>query len=132
MKPNLIRLKRVAAMISQTFQISTTLDAVLKRIAKRDRMGWSAPAICLSSPALVVTIIPYILIRHRVADFSKWKPAYEAHLSSRQEAGLREVHLLRNVDDPSEVILFWKPKICNARRILPPHQICVKGCKRLE
>lgn len=50
--------------------------------------------------------MPYILIRHRVADFSKWKPAYEAHLSARQEAGLREVHLLRNVDDPTEVILL--------------------------
>ena len=50
--------------------------------------------------------MPYILIRHRVADFSKWKPAYEAHLLARQEAGLREVHLLRNVDDPTEVILL--------------------------
>ena len=50
--------------------------------------------------------MPYILIRHKVADFSKWKPAYEDHLSARQGAGLKELHLLRNVDDPHEVIIF--------------------------
>jgi hypothetical protein len=22
----------------------------------------------------------YLLVRHKVADFSKWKPAYDAHL----------------------------------------------------
>ena len=41
-----------------------------------------------------------------MADFSKWKPAYEAHLPARQNAGLRELHLLRNVDDPNEVIVL--------------------------
>ena len=50
--------------------------------------------------------MPYILIRHKVADFSKWKPAYEGHLPDRQEAGLKELHLLRNADDPKEIIIF--------------------------
>ena len=52
--------------------------------------------------------MPYILIRHKVADFSKWKPAYEWHLPARQEAGLKELHLLRNADDPNEVILLFE------------------------
>jgi hypothetical protein len=52
--------------------------------------------------------MPYILIRHKVADFSKWKPAYEGHLPARQEAGLKELHLLRNADDPNEVILLFE------------------------
>ncbi|HEY6676719.1 MAG TPA: hypothetical protein VIZ87_08010 [Terrimicrobium sp.] len=52
--------------------------------------------------------MPYILIRHKVADFSKWKPAYDAHLTARQEAGLKEVYLLRNIDDPSEVIILFE------------------------
>jgi len=49
----------------------------------------------------------HMLIRHKVADFAKWKPVYDAHASSRQKAGLKEEHLLRNVEDPNEVILLF-------------------------
>ena len=36
----------------------------------------------------------YLLVRHKVADFSKWKPVYDAHLPTRQPAGAKELHLL--------------------------------------
>ncbi len=49
----------------------------------------------------------HMLIRHKVADFAKWKPVYDAHASSGQKAGLKEEHLLRNVEDPNEVILLF-------------------------
>jgi len=49
----------------------------------------------------------YILIRHKVEDFSKWKPAYDGHASARASAGLKEEHLLRNIDNPNEVILLF-------------------------
>ena len=49
----------------------------------------------------------HMLIRHKVADFAKWKPVYDAHLSSRQKAGLKEEHLFRNADDPNEVLLLF-------------------------
>ena len=52
--------------------------------------------------------MPYLLIRHKVADFSKWKPAYDSHFTVRQDAGLKEVHLLRNIDDPTEVVLLFQ------------------------
>jgi hypothetical protein len=48
--------------------------------------------------------MPYFLVRHKVADFSKWKPVYDAHLPARQKAGLKELHLFRNADDRNEVI----------------------------
>jgi hypothetical protein len=51
--------------------------------------------------------MPYVLVRHKVADFSKWKPVYDAHLPAREEAGMiKEVHLLRNADDPNEVFIM--------------------------
>jgi hypothetical protein len=50
----------------------------------------------------------YVLVRHKVADFSKWKPAYDAHLGARQKAGLKEKHLLRNMENPNEVILLFE------------------------
>ena len=49
----------------------------------------------------------HMLVRHKVADFDKCKPAYEAHASARQNAGLKEEHLFRNAEDPSEVILLF-------------------------
>ena len=46
----------------------------------------------------------HMLIRHKVADFAKWKPVYDADASARQSAGLKEVHLYRNTENPNEVI----------------------------
>ena len=49
----------------------------------------------------------HMLVRSKVTDFDKWKPVYDAHLSARQKAGLKEEHLFRNADDPNEVILLF-------------------------
>ena len=48
----------------------------------------------------------YLLIRHKVRDFSEWKRGYDAHLPKRTEAGLTEKHLLRSANDPNEVVLL--------------------------
>jgi uncharacterized protein YeaO (DUF488 family) len=50
----------------------------------------------------------YLLVRHKVAEFDQWKSAYDANLPSREKAGLKEEHLLRNIDDPSEVLLLYE------------------------
>jgi hypothetical protein len=50
----------------------------------------------------------YVVVRHKVADFSKWKPVYDAHLPARQAAGGTELYLLRNIDDPNEVIVLFE------------------------
>ncbi len=55
----------------------------------------------------------YILIRHKIADFGKWKPAYDAHASARAAAGLKEERLLRNIDNPIEVILLFSAQDLN-------------------
>jgi len=49
----------------------------------------------------------HLLYRHKVADFTKWKRAYNAHLGARQMAGLTELHLLQNIDDPNEVVILF-------------------------
>ena len=49
----------------------------------------------------------YLLIRHKVTDFAKWKPVYDEHASARSSAGLKEEHLLRNADDSNEVVLLF-------------------------
>ena len=49
----------------------------------------------------------HLLVRYKVFDFAKWKPVYDAHLSARQKAGLKEIYLFRNAHDPNEVTLLF-------------------------
>ncbi|HYR57892.1 MAG TPA: hypothetical protein VEO95_04660 [Chthoniobacteraceae bacterium] len=50
----------------------------------------------------------HLLVRHKVADFTKWKAAYDAHVSARENAGLKELHLLRNADRMDEVVILFE------------------------
>ena len=49
----------------------------------------------------------YVMVRHQVADFGKWKSAYDAHAPARTKAGLKELHVLRNIDNPDEIVLLF-------------------------
>ena len=49
----------------------------------------------------------YLMVRHKVADFAKWKPVFDSHHPTREAAGLKDVHVWRNVDDPNEVITLF-------------------------
>ena len=48
-----------------------------------------------------------IIVRHRVADFDKWKAAYDEHGPTRREYGLTDVSLLRDTDDPNAVTILF-------------------------
>ena len=52
----------------------------------------------------------YLLVRHKVRDFKTWKVGYDAHQSKRVEAGLTEKYLLRNADDPNEVVALYEAR----------------------
>ncbi|MEP6610081.1 MAG: hypothetical protein ABJA83_15600 [Burkholderiaceae bacterium] len=50
----------------------------------------------------------FLLVRHKVRDFSEWKRGYDAHLSSRAAAGLTEKYLLRSAADANEVVILFE------------------------
>lgn len=52
--------------------------------------------------------MPHLLVRHKVADYSKWKVVFDSHTAAQQEAGLRITHVWRNIDDPHEVVLLFE------------------------
>ena len=61
--------------------------------------------------------MPKMLVRHRVADYAKWKPMFDAHAPVQKAAGFTKGRLLRNADDPQEiVILFEANDLAAARR----------------
>lgn len=50
----------------------------------------------------------YMLVRHKVADFSKWKQIFDSHKDAQEKAGLRVKHLWRNIDNPNEVFFLME------------------------
>ena len=48
----------------------------------------------------------HMIIRHKVADYSRWKEAFDAHLNTRKAAGETNYRVLQSVDDPREVTIF--------------------------
>lgn len=51
----------------------------------------------------------HVIVRHKVADYSRWKEAFDAHLSTRKAAGELGHRVLVSVEDPREVtvLLDW-------------------------
>lgn len=52
--------------------------------------------------------MPYMLVRHKVADFSAWKRVFDSHRAAQRKAGLRVERVLHNLDDPNEVVLLFE------------------------
>jgi hypothetical protein len=50
----------------------------------------------------------YLLVRHKVADFDRWRRVFDSHAKAQEEAGLRVEKVVRNIDEPSEVILWFE------------------------
>jgi len=52
--------------------------------------------------------MPFVLVRHKVQDFAQWKPFFDADAPVRQQVGLRDKLVLRNADDPQEVVILFE------------------------
>lgn len=50
----------------------------------------------------------FVLIRHKVKDFAKWKRGYDAHAPMRRKAALRQKVLLRGVRNPKDVLILFQ------------------------
>jgi heme-degrading monooxygenase HmoA len=53
--------------------------------------------------------MPNLLVRHKVEDYKKWKPVFDAHGAARKTAGSKGGRLLRSAEDPNEItiLLEW-------------------------
>lgn len=51
----------------------------------------------------------HVIVRHKVADYGRWKESFDSHLASRKAAGEVGSRILQSVDDPREVtiLLDW-------------------------
>jgi hypothetical protein len=51
--------------------------------------------------------MPYLLVRLKVADFARWKRVFDSHAEAQRQAGMRVERVLRNLDDPNEVVTWF-------------------------
>lgn len=52
--------------------------------------------------------MPYLMIRHTVEDYDKWKPVFDEDAENRRSHGSQGGLLLRNADNPNEIVAFWE------------------------
>jgi heme-degrading monooxygenase HmoA len=47
----------------------------------------------------------HVIVRHKVADYGRWKETFDAHLNTRKAGGEIAFRLLVSVEDPRDVTL---------------------------
>jgi quinol monooxygenase YgiN len=52
-------------------------------------------------------LMVHVLVRHKVADYNRWKLAFDSHLNTRRRAGETAFRVFHAVDNPREVVLFF-------------------------
>ena len=66
----------------------------------------------------------HVLVRHKVADFNRWKESFDSHLNTRMHAGELGCRMFQSVDDPRDVTLLldWD-SIEHARRFMGSEEL---------
>ena len=48
-----------------------------------------------------------MIVRHKVADYGKWRPMFDAHVQKQKAAGLTHPRVLRSADDKNELVIIF-------------------------
>ena len=61
----------------------------------------------------------HVIVRHKVADYTKWKQAFDAYLNRRMASGETGFRVFQSIDDPRDVTVFtdWESSD-SARRFM--------------
>jgi quinol monooxygenase YgiN len=52
--------------------------------------------------------VAYLLERHKVRDYDRWREVFDADAGGREAAGCRGARVFRNADDPEEVVVLFE------------------------
>ncbi len=48
----------------------------------------------------------HVLVRHKVADYGRWKESFDSHLNARKRAGEVGFRLFHSMEDPREIFVM--------------------------
>ena len=60
--------------------------------------------------------ISYVIVKHTVADYGRWKTIFDADGANRQAAGSKGGQVFRSADDPNEVVVLFEWDLEKARQ----------------
>jgi heme-degrading monooxygenase HmoA len=52
--------------------------------------------------------MPYLLEQHKVHDYALWRAVFDADAAGQKTAGCCGARILRNADDPEEVVVLFE------------------------
>ncbi len=52
--------------------------------------------------------MPYLLVRHKIKDYAKWKLVFDEHAAMRKANGSMGSRLFRNAQNPSELLILFE------------------------
>jgi hypothetical protein len=50
----------------------------------------------------------YLLCKHKVADYAKWRRIFDSHAEAQRASGLHLLHVLRDTADPNLLVLLFR------------------------
>jgi len=69
----------------------------------------------------------YVLVRHKVEEYNKWKNIYDGNMENRKNNGSKGAHVFRSAENPDElVILFEWDDLDNARKFFESEDFKIK------
>ena len=66
------------------------------------RLGY----VCISRKIVGDDSLTYVLVIHRVEDYSKWKPIYDEDGDTRKAKGSKGAFVFRNTNDPNHLVVM--------------------------
>ncbi|WP_406657301.1 hypothetical protein V7O62_01730 [Methanolobus sp. ZRKC2] len=75
----------------------------------------------------------YMLVKHKVNDFSKWKQEFDDYGSIRKKTGSKGGMFFRTLDDPDKVVILFdwdNPE--NARKLIESKELKEKNKELVE
>lgn len=52
--------------------------------------------------------MPYVLVRHKIEDYAKWRPVFDDDAKDRRAGGSQGGQLFRNAHDPNEILVIFE------------------------
>ncbi len=68
----------------------------------------------------------YVMVTHKVADYARWKPIFDADGANRESAGSQGGQLWRSADDPNEVVILFEWDLEQARQYSQREEVRAK------
>ena len=68
----------------------------------------------------------YVMVKHTVADYARWKPIFDEDGANREIGGSQGGQIFRSADDPNEVVILFEWELQKARQYSQREEVRAK------